>query len=230
MADTLGDTLRERRIAARHHARARPPRTTRRSAPGCSRRSRRGDYDRLPNPGYVRGYISSYARYLELDAEPLLAMYRAETGAGRFHDIDASRAPTVSRAHEQHAITVARRAWQPAWRWPCSGPSPGGSSHRASVGPNRQAAIAPSHTDGLGVRDRRDRDAEAPPAAAATVHRQGDRRMPPGPRRSKATSDRRVRRTAATTRRWLESKTFEDHASIADAGEIGRPSRRQVSP
>ena len=30
-----------------------------------------GNYDRLPNPGYVRGYISSYARYLELDTAHL---------------------------------------------------------------------------------------------------------------------------------------------------------------
>ena len=50
-------------------------------------RLEKGDYDRLPNPGYVRGYISSYARYLDLDTVPLLAMYRAETGAGRYHEI-----------------------------------------------------------------------------------------------------------------------------------------------
>ena len=62
-----------------------------------------GEYDKLPNPGYVRGYVSSYARYLELDVMPLLAMYRAETGAGRFHEINVAE-PTVTARHEQHAI------------------------------------------------------------------------------------------------------------------------------
>ena len=62
-----------------------------------------GDYDKLPNPGYVRGYVSSYARYLELDPVPMLAMYRAETGAGRYHDINIADEP-LARRHEQHAV------------------------------------------------------------------------------------------------------------------------------
>ena len=62
-----------------------------------------GSYDRLPNPGYVRGYISSYARYLELDTVPLLAMYRAETGAGRFHDINLPD-EAVSPREQQNAL------------------------------------------------------------------------------------------------------------------------------
>lgn len=40
-----------------------------------------GDYAYLPNPAYVRGYIISYARWLELETTPLLTMYRAESGA-----------------------------------------------------------------------------------------------------------------------------------------------------
>jgi cytoskeleton protein RodZ len=63
-----------------------------------------GDYVKLPNPGYVRGYVSSYARYLELDPIPLLAMYRAETGAGRFHEINIPDQQTVADRHEQHAV------------------------------------------------------------------------------------------------------------------------------
>lgn len=63
-----------------------------------------GDYARLPNPGYVRGYVSSYARYLELDPVPLLAMYRAETGAGRFHDINLAPDEAVAPRDEQHAV------------------------------------------------------------------------------------------------------------------------------
>lgn len=62
-----------------------------------------GTYDRLPNPGYVRGYISSYARYLELDTVPLLAMYRAETGAGRFHDINLPDEAVAPR-EQQYAV------------------------------------------------------------------------------------------------------------------------------
>ncbi len=40
----------------------------------------RGDWDVLPNAAYVRGYIISYAKFLELDPAPLLQMYSEETG------------------------------------------------------------------------------------------------------------------------------------------------------
>ncbi len=40
----------------------------------------RGDYDTLPASAYVRGYIISYAKYLELDPAPLLQMFADETG------------------------------------------------------------------------------------------------------------------------------------------------------
>jgi len=38
-----------------------------------------GRYDDLPSPAYVKGYIQSYARYLEIPAEPLLDQFRAES-------------------------------------------------------------------------------------------------------------------------------------------------------
>ena len=63
----------------------------------------KGEYDRLPNPGYVRGYITSYSRYLELDSVPLLAMYRAETGSTRFHDI-APPDEAVRPRGQQHEV------------------------------------------------------------------------------------------------------------------------------
>lgn len=63
-----------------------------------------GEYDKLPNAGYVRGYVSSYARYLELDPIPLLAMHRAETGAGRYHEINLGDQNPVPRRNEQHAV------------------------------------------------------------------------------------------------------------------------------
>jgi cytoskeleton protein RodZ len=97
----LGDTLRERRVAlgitleqAEEHTKIRAKLLAALEA---------GDYGRLPNPGYVRGYISSYARYLDLDTVPLLAMYRAETGAGRYHEI-APPDTAVSARGEQHAV------------------------------------------------------------------------------------------------------------------------------
>jgi hypothetical protein len=37
-----------------------------------------GDYDALPDTAYVKGYIQSYARFLEISAEPLLEEYRKE--------------------------------------------------------------------------------------------------------------------------------------------------------
>ncbi len=40
-----------------------------------------GDYDSLPSPAYVRGYIISYAKFLGLDPAPLLEAYAREAGA-----------------------------------------------------------------------------------------------------------------------------------------------------
>jgi cytoskeleton protein RodZ len=38
-----------------------------------------GRYDDLPSPAYVKGYIQSYARFLEIPPEPLLDQYRQES-------------------------------------------------------------------------------------------------------------------------------------------------------
>lgn len=40
-----------------------------------------GEYDHLPSPAYVRGYIQNYATALGLSAEPFLEAYRQETRA-----------------------------------------------------------------------------------------------------------------------------------------------------
>lgn len=99
----LGDTLRERRIALGV--------TLEQAEEGTRIRERllaaieEGQYDRLPNPGYVRGYISSYARFLELDPVPLLNMYKAETGAGRFHELNLPQVEeAVAPTGQQHAV------------------------------------------------------------------------------------------------------------------------------
>jgi len=38
-----------------------------------------GRYEDLPSPAYVKGYIQSYARYLEIPVEPLLEQYKHES-------------------------------------------------------------------------------------------------------------------------------------------------------
>lgn len=97
----LGDTLRDRRVALGISIDSAEADTKIRGR--LLQALEEGDYSKLPNPGYVRGYISSYARYLELDPIPLLAMYRAETGAGRLHEINVPEQAVATR-HEQHAI------------------------------------------------------------------------------------------------------------------------------
>ena len=97
----LGDTLRERRISLGITLDQAESDTKIRGKLLSALED--GAYDKLPNPGYVRGYVSSYSRYLELDSVPLLAMYRAETGAGRYHDITPPDT-AVSPRHEQHEV------------------------------------------------------------------------------------------------------------------------------
>ncbi|MDZ4169406.1 MAG: DUF4115 domain-containing protein [Coriobacteriia bacterium] len=100
---TLGETLRERRISLG---------ITIEQAQDATRIRGRllealesGSYDKLPNPGYVRGFISSYARLLELDPQPLLQIYKAETGERRSQDLNLPQVDeAVARSGEQHAL------------------------------------------------------------------------------------------------------------------------------
>lgn len=105
----LGETLRERRMAVGVSLEQVQSATHIRAT--LIKALEEGDYSRLPNPGYVRGYISSYARYLELDPLPLLAMYKSETGSGRYHELNL---PAVDEAvaprHQQHAVPGATAA------------------------------------------------------------------------------------------------------------------------
>jgi len=99
----LGDTLRERRQALGLTLDQAQEATRIRGT--LIRALEDGEYVKLPDPGYVRGYISSYARYLELDSLPLLAMYKAETGAARYHDLNLPQVDeAVSPRHQQHAV------------------------------------------------------------------------------------------------------------------------------
>ncbi len=99
----LGDTLKERRQAIGLTIEQAQDATRIRGT--LIRALEEGDYAKLPNPGYVRGYISSYARYLELDPLPLLAMYKSETGSGRYHELNLPQVDeAVSPRHQQHAV------------------------------------------------------------------------------------------------------------------------------
>ena len=60
-----------------------------------------GLYDKLPSPTYVKGYIQSYARYLEIPPEPLVEQYRRES-AGQTH----STSPTDRYLSEIPAQTL----------------------------------------------------------------------------------------------------------------------------
>ena len=98
----LGDTLRKRRIELGK---------TLTDAEAATRIRARlldaleeGAYDRLPNPAYVRGYITSYARWLELEAAPLLTMYRAESGAVGPTNAIPRREPVVVPRERAHAV------------------------------------------------------------------------------------------------------------------------------
>jgi len=78
MADTLGEVLaRARRSLGKSLADAEEATRVRAK---LLEALEKGDYDALPAPAYVRGYVISYAKYLELDPAPLLKLFSEETG------------------------------------------------------------------------------------------------------------------------------------------------------
>jgi len=66
----------------------------------------KGEYDRLPNPAYVRGYIISVSKFLEVDPGPLLAAYASETGFQTNRELLRAPTPVVPTRERQHAIPV----------------------------------------------------------------------------------------------------------------------------
>jgi cytoskeletal protein RodZ len=75
-----------------------------------------GKYDILPSPAYVKGFIQSYARYLEIPFEPLLDQYRKEAAAHEHRKSPADRYldviphETVVPGREQ-AHAIPREVW-----------------------------------------------------------------------------------------------------------------------
>jgi cytoskeleton protein RodZ len=63
----------------------------------------KGDYEALPSPAYVRGYVISYAKFLGLDSAPLVQLYDKETG--RAATVEPVRLPeqvVAPRGQGQH--------------------------------------------------------------------------------------------------------------------------------
>jgi len=67
-----------------------------------------GDFDGLPDSGYVRGFINSYAHFLGLDSRPFLAQFDKESGVSTsegYHDRPIRANEVIpSSSHQQHAI------------------------------------------------------------------------------------------------------------------------------
>jgi cytoskeletal protein RodZ len=63
----------------------------------------KGDYEALPSPAYVRGYVISYAKFLGLESAPLVELYDKETG--RAASVESVRLPeqvVAPRGQGQH--------------------------------------------------------------------------------------------------------------------------------
>jgi cytoskeletal protein RodZ len=70
-----------------------------------------GRYEELPSQAYVKGYIQSYARYLEIPSEPLLDQFKMESSTATRPANPADRylanipaEPVVADRDRQHAI------------------------------------------------------------------------------------------------------------------------------
>lgn len=70
-----------------------------------------GRYEELPSPAYIKGYIQSYARYLEIPSEPLLDQFKMESSGATRPANPADRylanipaEPVVADRDRQHAI------------------------------------------------------------------------------------------------------------------------------
>ena len=66
------------------------------------------DWDRLPDPAYVKGYIIAYAKFLELDPRPLVEQFRREIGERTASEQVVSREQVVAPREQIHALP-----WRP---------------------------------------------------------------------------------------------------------------------
>lgn len=63
----------------------------------------KGEYESLPSPAYVRGYVISYAKFLGLDSAPLVELYEKESGHLRAAEpVRLPEQVVPPRGHGQH--------------------------------------------------------------------------------------------------------------------------------
>ena len=63
-----------------------------------------GDYETLPDPAYTKGYLISYAKFLNMDPKPLLEQYRKEMGEQERPERAPRLPEPVVSSHEQSHI------------------------------------------------------------------------------------------------------------------------------
>ncbi len=68
----------------------------------------KGEWAALPSSAYVKGYIISYAQYLELDPEPLIAALRNEIGSEGGAESDIEGAPRRRVVAPRDTVVTAR--------------------------------------------------------------------------------------------------------------------------
>lgn len=63
------------------------------------------DYEALPSPGYVRGFINSYTRFIGVDPNAFLQQYEKDMGMNVGQKVDlVKRAEVVPAKNKQHTI------------------------------------------------------------------------------------------------------------------------------
>jgi len=119
-----------------------------------------GDYDTLPTPGHVRGFLRNYALYIGLDLKQVEEMYTKETTSrhifepGIFHpkDIDLSPRKSFLKADLVLGLVVILvilvvggwAFWQ--YAWPIVGPRIRSAATPTASPTAEQAAVVPSST------------------------------------------------------------------------------------
>lgn len=76
-----------------------------RLAPKQLRAIEQDDYDHLPGPTYVRGYLRSYAQFLGLSADTVLEFYNRQPAAAKAIDL-AKNAPAPQMNSDHHVIKI----------------------------------------------------------------------------------------------------------------------------
>ncbi len=62
------------------------------------------DWDRLPDPAYVKGYIISYAKFLDIDPKPLVERFREQTGTKTAAEQVVAREQVVAPREQVHSL------------------------------------------------------------------------------------------------------------------------------